>query len=618
MKFIFGDFESFYSKTYSLRLMTPAEYILGPEWETICCAVAENRDNPFILPGDEVADYLRGQTEPYAFVSHNALFDASILSFRYDIHPTLCIDTMTMCNALIRYKLPGGRVSLSNVSDFLSIGEKSSTALPAVMGMHKEEIMTQPDKWLAFVAYNLQDVMLCRKIYYMLVKDFPAEQHLIQDMVIKMVTQPSFVADMAKLQAHLNQVIWAKEQLLSRVGFAKEDLLSNDKFAEALRSLGVEPPTKISQVTGKVAWAMAKTDEAFTDLQEHENLEVQALMAARLGIKSTLEETRTRRLISMADACGGWLPVPLKYAGAHTHRFSGDWKVNLQNLPSRKSQALKEGLAAPEGHIVLEADASQIEAKLTAWLAGDWDFVALFEAGADVYSHEASEYYHVEVSKKVNPIMRQIFKVIILACGFGMGEDKLYETLRIASVNEKFDMPSVSDVKSFHQFYRRKHRAIVQLWYWLDSMIARIADGSCVGETLGPIVFEHGAVLLPTGMRLFYKDLKYANGQWTFWYGAKRKPLWGGTLCENIVQALDMVIVTQAAVRIKQRAKREFGIDAHLAHQVHDSLLYLPTLANLLTLKSLALQELSRRPAWGSDLPLSAEAKTGLNYGNLT
>lgn len=79
--------------------------------------------------------------------------------------------------------------------------------------------------------------------------------------------------------------------------------------------------------------ALAKTDEAFLKLQEHSNPIVAAAARARLEVKSTLLETRLEAFIRAADACGGMLPVPLKYAGADTTgRWSGE-QYNMQNLP---------------------------------------------------------------------------------------------------------------------------------------------------------------------------------------------------------------------------------------------------------------------------------------------
>lgn len=623
MKRIFGDFETFYSKTYSLRKMTPAEYILGTEYETIMCGVCEDDKPAFVLPGDEVAEYLRDQTEPYMFVSHNALFDACILSLRYNIHPKLLICTMRMCNALLMHKLPHGRVSLENVSSYLGLGSKDHQALGNVTGLTRSQIEASPGLIGPLAGRAKLDVEQCRGIYNTLKGNFPASEHVIMDMIIRMATQPKFTVDETKLWEHLAIIQQEKADLLTRCGLEdNSSLMSNDKFADALRAMGIDPPLKVSPITGKVAYAFAKTDEDFTDLADHEDPDVQALIAARVGVKSTLEESRTQRLISIGShstlAMGlPWLPVPLRYSGAHTHRFSGDWKINLQNLPSRKSKKLREGLRAPDGCTVLAIDAAQIEARLTAWLSGQWDLVQAFADGIDIYSDFASDMYGVVVTKK-DELLRLAGKIVILASGFGMGPPKMQATIRIEALKAGRDIIwTLEEAQKAIYLFRRKFGNIKDTWRWLNDALPRIASGECEGEMFGPCTLHQGRVGLPSGLSLFYEDLKYSRDEWRFTYGGKRKKLYGGKFLENIVQALDRVFVMEAAIRIKTRMRVEYGYDAQLAHQVHDELIYVPEDAWLETLMCVGLEEMSRPPEWGPDLPVFAEAKIGLSYGEL-
>jgi len=95
----------------------------------------------------------------------------------------------------------------------------------------------------------------------------------------------------------------------------KETIMSNDKFALALESLGVVPPTKVSPKTGKTAWAFAKSDEEFKQLLDHEDEQVRWLVEARLTNKTTIKETRTRRMFKTGKR--GEIPVYLRYYGAH-------------------------------------------------------------------------------------------------------------------------------------------------------------------------------------------------------------------------------------------------------------------------------------------------------------
>ena len=143
--------------------------------------------------------------------------------------------------------------------------------------------------------------------------------------------------------------------------------LSNKQFAAVLSDLGVQPPMKTSKTTGKETFALAKNDEGFIALTEHENPVIQELCAVRLGTKSTIEESRIERFLDVGKRNKGRLPIPLKYYGAHTGRWAGSDKVNFQNLPSRdkKKKALKNAVVAPDGHYVINCDSSQIDRKST-------------------------------------------------------------------------------------------------------------------------------------------------------------------------------------------------------------------------------------------------------------
>jgi DNA polymerase len=191
------------------------------------------------------------------------------------------------------------------------------------------------------------------------------EMRLI-DLTIKMFSEPKLELNKGLLVRHLMDVRDKKEKLLASADVDKEDLMSNPKFAELLRQQGIEPPMKISHTTGKETFAFAKTDEEFKALLEHDNPIVQVLATARLGNKSTLEETRTENFINIGNR--GLLPVPLKYAGATvSHRWSGVDGINLQNLP--RSSPLRNAICAPKGMKLVAADLSNIELRLAYWFA---------------------------------------------------------------------------------------------------------------------------------------------------------------------------------------------------------------------------------------------------------
>jgi DNA polymerase I-like protein with 3'-5' exonuclease and polymerase domains len=237
-----------------------------------------------------------------------------------------------------------------------------------------------------------------------------------------MFSEPVLELDSLLLEQHLRVIRGEKAKLIASASTDRETLQSNPKFAEQLKTLGVTPPTKTSIRTGKETFAFAKSDKALQELREHPNHDVQVLVSARLGVKSTIEETRTERLLGIAQRTGV-LPVPLRYYAAHTGRWGGSDKLNMQNLPTRKGNTIKQAITAPEGCLIVDADSAQIEARVLAWLAGQTDLVEAFAAGQDVYKIMAATIYG-KPAAEISKAERFVGKSVVLGSGYGMGAKK--------------------------------------------------------------------------------------------------------------------------------------------------------------------------------------------------
>ena len=331
------DFETYYSKTFSLTKLTTEQYIRSPEFEIIGVSVKVNDGETVWLSGafSDLKRYLHDNYnwEECAVLAHNTLFDGAILSWLLDIHPRLYLDTLCMARAI--HGVDAG-ASLKRLSEMYDIGEKGDEVIHALDKRREDFSDAELER---YGDYCIQDVELTYKLFniFMTTRKFPRSELKVIDMTLRMFVDPVLELDIDKLQDHLSNLKVQKDRLLEECGIEKDELMSNPKFAKALESLGVIPPTKTSLRTGKETFAFAKSDEAFKALQEHEDPKVQALVAARIGLKSTLEETRTERFIDIA--LRGALPVPIKYYAAHTGRWGGQDKINLQNLPSRGQNA---------------------------------------------------------------------------------------------------------------------------------------------------------------------------------------------------------------------------------------------------------------------------------------
>ncbi len=620
MKTWFMDFETFYTDEYSLRKMTPVEYILDPRFEAQGCAIKEGtKGKAFWLDGPDLPSFFGQLDRNISLVTHNALFDASILAWRYDFNPRLLVCTMSISREVLGHKLRS--VSLEMVSRYLGLGSKGG-ALPKVKGLRLAQIK-EAGLYDEFVAYGVNDCDLCAGIYGALVESgkLPVRQLFIEDMVLRCAIEPKFMLDQNALALHLNEVLQKKDQLLAQAMLlgadGKTDLMSNDKFAALLRSVGCEPPTKISPATGLQTYAFAKSDADFIALEDDDNPAVQALVGARLGHKSTLEETRTTRLQKISHLTwpgnrpAALLPVPLNIGAAHTHRLGGAWSLNLQNLPARKSTTLRRAMVSPPGHKVVTVDSSQIQARLSAWACGQTDLVEAFGRGEDVYSDFASGVFERPINKKDNPSERFVGKTCVLGSSFGLGWLRFQAQLATDSLAQTGSQILLSDTeaKRVIDHYRERYAMIPKGWRTLTyDAIPILAGLSSETLTFGACIFEKEHILLPSGLHLHYVGLDNQSGDWWFTYGGKPKKLWGGTLLENIAQALEQVIIMEAALRIRLRFQ---GFQL----QSHDELVYIVRDDMVEDVKAILTEEMNRRLSWCVDLPLASEIGVGLSYG---
>jgi DNA polymerase len=385
-------------------------------------------------------------------ISHNAHIDALIASWIYDWHPRLYVDTMGLARAVLSRLR---KYSLAALLKHLGLPEKDVTLLPRVIGMDLPAIRAA-GLYDAYTTYGVADADGCRAIFDRLIPGFPASELVLMDMVLRCAIEPRFEIDRILLHEHKMIVESEKQQLLNTANLANRGpLMSGDQFADLLRGLGVTPPRKPSPSDpNKAIWAFAKTDQRFTALLEHDDPRVQALVAARLGLRSTLEQTRTQRFIEISQKCDR-MPIPLRFSGAHTHRLSGEWGINLQNLP--RGGRLRRALMAPGVQVVVAGDASQIEARLGAWLAGCTPMLDAFRLGKDVYAEFASQVFGFPVTAESNPVERFIGKTAVLGLGYGLGHVKFADRIGGTSVLQlgyKVDM-SEGQAQDIVYGYRR-------------------------------------------------------------------------------------------------------------------------------------------------------------------
>lgn len=618
MNFIFLDFETYYDREYTLKKLTPAEYVLDPRFECICVAVNVNGTGTQVIDGPDFPAWLaQYPPEDTVTVTFNALFDNFILAVRYGYVPSRMIDALGMARALLGHKLRS--LSLAKVAEHLGLPAKGTT-IANVIGMNRAAIKAQPALWLEFMDYAKTDCDLLYKIWKILHPQFPEPEYRVMDLVLRTTCVPRFHIDKDMLAAHLSKLRLDKTNLLASCGADKADLMSGPKFQKMLEDLGVEVAMKAGK-SGRMIPCLAKTDEFMADLREHPDVRVQALAAARLGFKSTIEETRAERLLAIANLswpsyCDGNMPIPLRYAGAHTHRLSGDWRMNMQNMP--RGSTLRDALKCAPGHSIIVADLGQIEARLTAWLCHDTFLMDQFTNGLDPYKMLASLIFHVPV-EQVNKLQRFIGKSGVLGLGFGAGHEKFYAMVVRSARAMGMDMDELLAVwtpelaEKTVKVYRVANASICNVWRLLDGVLGMQWSGLNGTAQLGPCVIGYGTVTAPGGLVMRYNVEKPTQDfagrtRRTFSYGGRAHDIYGSKFLENIIQFLARVILFNTALRLNC-LKYPFAL------QCHDELVFIVPDHDVENAKQIIHREMTRRPTWAPDLPLTAEVEVGQSYG---
>jgi DNA polymerase len=599
------DFETYYDRDFSLSKITTEEYVRSPLFETIGLGIKKNDGPTYWLAGEKrVAHTLsRIDWSDAAILCHNTMFDGAILSWRYGVKPKVWFDTLCMARAIHGVEKSA---SLKALAETYGVGEKGNEVINA---LGKRLVDFTKDELDRYGEYCRNDVDLTYDIFNTMAKKFPKQELKLIDQTLRMFIHPILELDGDLLEMHLQKTKLMKEDLLVASGVSKEDLMSNPKLAEVLRSYGAEVPMKISPTTGKLTYAMAKNDEEFKALAEHEDFRVQAAIAARLGTKSTLEETRTQRFIDISKR--GALPVPVRYYAAHTGRWGGDDKINLQNLPSRgpNAKVLKRAIIAPEGMTIIESDSAQIEARVLAWLAEQDDLVDAFAQGKDVYKKMAAKIYSVpedEVTKE----QRFVGKTTILGAGYGMGGPKFQAALLTQGVEV-----TEGEAKRIITIYREENEQITDLWKRAGYMLRALANGEVqeFGRD-GVLSVDTNApgVILPSGLLLRYDGLRgHQNADGVeYTYQTRKGPsrIYGGKVIENVCQAIARCIIGDQMLRIAKKHRAVLT--------VHDSIVCCVSDDGVAEAKAWVEECMRWVPDWAAGLPVNCEAGVGKNYGD--
>ncbi len=443
------DFETFYSKEYSIRDLGNYGYCHHPDFDAYLVSVFG-----YDLAGNKIA-YVGHPSKfnwhsiaDLVWVSHNKGFDCAVYS-------RLCED-----NAAVYPAFNGQWVCSANLAVYLGAPRNLGGAALHLLGRKLDKTIRDTTmkgkRWGEFDAatqdaimnYALEDAINSYLIWAYYADQWPESERLVSEATYRMgergigvnvdaIDQSIKALGTAMFAAEL-QIPWRHDH----------PLLSVKQFALACRALNIIPPKSL-------AMDDEDTDFWFDNFADRAPF-AQAMRTWRRA------NTLKKKLVAMRSRLmeNGRMAFSLLYGGAHTMRWSGAGGFNMQNL-SRASQFLTKGgvlemngpvhraiakrlaagetveeleyeinmrgnLVAPEGRKFAIADYAQIEARITPWFAGDAESLALCEKGMSIYEVHARRFmgWTGGKLKHEDPALYLLAKARVLALGFGAGHLK--------------------------------------------------------------------------------------------------------------------------------------------------------------------------------------------------
>jgi len=676
------DFETYWDADYTLKKMSTSEYVRDPRFKVQMMGIKIGNGKTRIVHPNKVRQVLASiNWTTHALLAHNTQFDGLILSHHFGVHPAFLYDTLAMARGLHSNEIGAGLDEVSvfyggagkidggldgtqgvlvwNRDLFTKVGVYCANDVDEMARVFRLMLPNLPDDEFGHIDW----ITRCFTSPVLKVDIPRVEAELKRELdererLLYAVVDPSRYDVGGDLY---DKPLWMKllkgkaERALEGVErdmqIIKRVIGSSEMFAELLRAEGVDIPTKVSpawmkldaeqreiQIERKHGYAFAKDDASFTNLPDDveswgfdrndpdqlkqlvaKQERLQALVDARLAVKSTTNITRAERFLK-AGANGWSLPCGYAYSRAHTHRLGGNNKMNMQNL--KRGGELRESILAPKGHVIGVCDSGQIEARVNAWLWGQNDLLDAFRAAdrwnkadgvaygddRDAYCKFADLIYGREITT-LDKTERFVGKVCVLGLGFQMGAPKLQITLAKGALGGPPVYFTLLECYEIVNAYRFKNSAIRMGWEICKRIIEDMATGN--EGCHGPLNWEANKIWLPNGMVLHYPDLRKSTDEngwdaWTYQSGALRKKIYGGLLCENIVQALARIIVLGQTLAINKRHR--------VVMTTHDEAAALAKAAQGQKCFDFMSKVMRIAPPWCADIPLNCEGGFAANY----
>lgn len=678
------DFETFYSGDFNLKKLGTEPYVRDPRFEVIGVGVKLGAaPSVWMEERDFRAWATRFHWGRVAVLAQHAHFEGLVLSHHYGIRPGFWLDTLSMSRAIHGPGGPGGEGNdLGSLAIHYGVGVKG-TELEAAKGKRRRDF--SPAEWLAFGGYCNNDNELARGVFDQM--RLPLFELRLIDATVRMFAEPVLRGNQELLSAAVETERARKLAVLRGVAelagaqatkkltieeAAKKVLGSGPQLARLLEGLGVEPPMKDGK-NGRI-YAFAATDPGMHQLLEHPDERVRTLAEARIEVKSTLIGARTPRFLAAAQR--GPMPVYLKYASAHTHRWGGGDSMNWQNLnrggelrasieaPSTWEAWMGEGVPGEPG-VLAVADSAQIEPRMTAWLAGQESLLETFRRNdakgkaGDIYSDEGSVYFRRPLSKETTPIERQTSKNIIIGLGYNMGSIKFGSSI-LAGMNgsppvqfgqkelDEFGIDPVAFEQRPHNprdeggptcgdkvreltarvpyselivhiavadYFVRTYRARNSRIVALWKTMGRLLEVMATpGAELqfGPLRAEHERLVKPSGLALLYPKLRRTGDGFVYWGYKEGRMQWVKIYGGALTEN---VVQSLSRDVVAEQLLRVVDAGYRLVTTTHDEGVCATSESHGHRCFELMKASMRTPPAWCQGLPLNASGGVARSYG---
>lgn len=284
------------------------------------------------------------------------------------------------------------------------------------------------------------------------------------------------------------------------------------------------------------------------------------------------------------------------------------------------------------GDCLVVSDYSAIEARVLAWVAGESWVNEIFAGDGKIYERTAAAIYHKAV-EAVTKSERMAGKVATLALGYGGGQAALQRMAQAYGV--EFEATEASAIV---EGWRASRPKTVLFWDNLDSAFSHVCrtwttktvTTAAAKLRLEPIEIAGRRVVrlvLPSGRAIYYWDPQIMQqgkateivvesyGQTQAGVsqmparavGAHLTRIYGGKLCENIVQAVAFDVLINSLIQLNSAGLR-------IAFHVHDEIVVEAHRTDAERIAEQMRAIMTDPPAWAAGLVLATEPEIMERY----